>query len=148
MRSLSEEIWEPVAGYDDLYEVSNRGRIRSLRKGKILTPLKNGSGTHTVVLYDEDGNTQVETVAQLVASVFVPNRTGAQNVYHVNGDKGDNRVENLVWGSSVRLRKLTPDEVRFIRASKASCVALAKKFGVSANSISRCKRHVFYKDVI
>ena len=50
------EIWKPVKGFEDFYEVSNYGHIRSLLRGKVLKPQVNSTGYLRVVLSDRNGN--------------------------------------------------------------------------------------------
>jgi NUMOD4 motif. len=46
------EIWKPIDGFENLYEVSNLGRVRSLfRYKKILKPNCLKSGYQAVSLY-------------------------------------------------------------------------------------------------
>lgn len=100
-----KEVWKPVKGFEGLYEVSSEGRVRSLdrvvvdslgrknkRTGRVLRPGKNTSGYRQVVL-------QCKTVPvhRLVAKAFLEDAPGRGDVNHINGNKTDNRVENLEY---------------------------------------------------
>lgn len=69
------EVWKPIKGYEGLYEVSNMGRVRSLRNNhgnyreKILKQQDNGDGYLQVTLY-KDGKAKHFTVHRLVAMAF------------------------------------------------------------------------------
>lgn len=96
-----EEIWKEVPGYEGLYEVSDKGQVRSLnysRTGqtKVLKPSKNPRGYHYVNLC-KDGRQKSSTVHRLVAQAFIPNPMVLPMVNHKNEDKTDNRVDNLEW---------------------------------------------------
>ena len=88
---IDNEIWKPVVGYEDLYEVSNLGRARSLdrtvnsgikhsdkvvKKGKILKASLNSSGYLYLNLWRQRKNKKYR-VHRLVAEAFLPNPEGA-----------------------------------------------------------------------
>ena len=45
---IVKEIWKPVVGYEGLYKVSNKGRVKGLRSGKILKSALNKKGTNKI----------------------------------------------------------------------------------------------------
>lgn len=99
------EIWRPVAGFEGHYEVSDRGRVRSVdhcdrmgrfHKGGILTPHAQRSGYLNVHLSKDDVRKTVR-VHRLVAMAFIDNPCEFSEVNHLNEDVSDNRVENLEW---------------------------------------------------
>lgn len=96
---LQQEIWKDIFGYDGMYQVSNLGRVRSLKFGRVKV-LKNGtnnSGYLTVCLL-KDKKANCLLVHRLVASAFIPNSDETKTIInHINEDKTDNRVSNLEW---------------------------------------------------
>ncbi|PVB19745.1 NUMOD4 motif-containing HNH endonuclease [Mycobacteroides abscessus] len=102
------EAWLPVVGYEGLYEVSHLGRVKSVRRkglqggfigGKILRPGPQRRGYLTVHLYDKSGCGSSKRVHRLVAEAFYgPGPEGCE-VLHLNDIPGDNRLENLRWGT-------------------------------------------------
>lgn len=92
---MKRENWLPVEGYEGLYEVSDLGRVRN-SKGEIMKTQKNNCGYLRVVL-SKDSKRKFLYVHRLVATAFVPNMFGLNEVNHINEDKTDNREENLMW---------------------------------------------------
>jgi NUMOD4 motif/HNH endonuclease len=99
------EQWRPVVGYEGLYEVSDRGRVRSLdtvdslgRKhaGQIrkLTIATNG---YMQLALNRDGHKRIHRVHRLVLEAFVgPAPEGADGC-HADGSRDNNHVSNLRW---------------------------------------------------
>ena len=94
---MSEE-WRDIEDYECLYQVSNLGRVKSLKfnKERILKPGMDRGGYLQVGLH-AGGKRKVLTVHRLVASAFVPNPDNKPEVNHVDEDKSNNRACNLEW---------------------------------------------------
>lgn len=92
------EQWRPVKGFEGLYEVSNLGRVKSLKYGKekILKPEKTKKGYLFVILY-RNRKRKFFKVHRLVATAFLPNPEGLPEVNHRDEDKTNNVVSNIEW---------------------------------------------------
>lgn len=90
-----QEIWKPIEGYEDLYEISNLGRLRNF-KGVIKKPQSNGNGYKKVFLY-RDGKGKGFFMHRLVAKAFVPNPENKPNVNHIDESRDNNVASNLEW---------------------------------------------------
>ena len=97
---MQEEIWKDIKGYEGLYQVSNLGRIKSIRftKEKILKFNIDRYGYSLVGLCVNNIYQKLQ-VHRLVAQAFIPNSENKPCVNHINELKNDNRAENLEWCS-------------------------------------------------
>ena len=99
------EKWKPINGYEGLYEVSNRGKIKSFHKNKegILIKLFTEKLKHTnykcLTLVDIFGNKKQFRVHRIVAEMFLPNKHNKRFVNHIDNNSENNCVENLEWCS-------------------------------------------------
>ena len=95
------EQWRPIEGYEGLYEVSNLGRVKSLKCGRerILKPQMKKKGYLQVGLRKE-GKYKMFKVHRLVAQAFIPNPEGLPQINHKDENPSNNRVENLEWCDS------------------------------------------------
>jgi hypothetical protein len=104
----SREKWCPVIGFEDYYDVSNYGRIRT-KTGDVLSQYITPKGFCGVHLQFEDEHRFV-TVHKFVAKAFVANHNLFSEVIHKNGVKDDNRSDNLQWVSSLDNYDVTYEE--------------------------------------
>jgi hypothetical protein len=103
------EVWKDVIGYEEMYQISNLGRVKSLNrlvsqkngvkkkiKERVLKPCDNGKGYLFVILRKDDYSKQ-RTLHQMVAESFLNHKTKDYKlvVDHKNGIRQDNRLENL-----------------------------------------------------
>lgn len=109
---MSTERWLPVVGFEDRYEVSDLGRVRSIphlvngrwgnrqwTRGRILRAFPKRSG-YVVVGLSRGSERTERTVHSLVAEAFLgPRPEGKQVCHGGDGDKSDNRVMNLRYGT-------------------------------------------------
>ena len=95
---MEEEIWCPVKNYENLYEVSDQGRVKSVGYGKdrILSPGRDKGGYLLVGLY-KNGERKWYLVHRLVAQTFSPNPDNLPEVNHIDEVKTHNSVMNLEW---------------------------------------------------
>lgn len=84
-----------VVGFENWYSVTNDGYVFSHHRDVWLKPSKVGAGYHRVGLYYL-GKTHNRYVHRIVAEAFIGPSNGRE-INHKNGDKTDNRVENLEW---------------------------------------------------
>ena len=95
-----KESWQPVDGYEGLYEVSNRGQVRRVKTGRILRPSAKGPGYPAVSL-SEHGKVKTRYIHHLVAFAFIGKRPDGMDINHKDCDKENNAVGNLEYISHV-----------------------------------------------
>lgn len=94
------ESWKPAPGYEQDYEISSMGRVRSHRRGKekILKPIRESwNGYLMVSLFDSEGNVHKVKIHRLVALAFVDNPNGYPVINHKDEVKTNNDAANLEW---------------------------------------------------
>ncbi|MDR0629047.1 MAG: NUMOD4 motif-containing HNH endonuclease [Treponema sp.] len=88
------EEWRDIPGHEGLYQVSNKGRVKSLRNNIILKSGKFPNG-YLYAPLKVSGSQSNKTIHRLVASVFLPNPDQKKEVNHKDGNKQNNTIENL-----------------------------------------------------
>ena len=93
------EEWRPIVGFPD-YEISDKGRVKSLKYGKerILKDRPDGCGYFQVILCI-NGKESSHKVHRLVAAAFIPNLTPEETpiIDHIDRVRTNNSVSNLRW---------------------------------------------------
>lgn len=105
-----EEIWKNIKEYENMYQCSNLGNIRTLdryvyskdgsrkhfRKGTLLKTIKNKNGYLQVGL-NKNGCRKMKYIHRIVAETFLNNPNYLKVVNHKDGNKTNNKIQNLEW---------------------------------------------------
>lgn len=166
------ETWKPIVGHEECYQVSDLGRVRSVMKkqgthpGRTLKPKPHNAGYLVACLYGSD-KPSYRLIHTLVLEAFVGPRPDGVVAHHIDGDKHNNRLDNLTWfgngeniahayrvlNTASRNRpkgelhgesKLTAEQVlemrRMYATGEYSQTTLATKFGIVQPHVSRIIR--------
>jgi hypothetical protein len=116
VESLEEEIWQVIPGFEGIYEISNFGRVKSLKREvrainhhsvrevseKIISHWVNVQNDYVYVSLCKDGVKHNETIHVLIARCFIPNPLNLPEVNHKNGNKRDFSISNLEWNTTAQ----------------------------------------------
>jgi hypothetical protein len=167
-----EEVWKETK-YKG-YFISNLGRLKG-RRGKVIKYQIGETGYYNVAIYPDGskGKCKCLKIHRLVAEAFIPNDDSSKPIInHIDGNKLNNRVDNLEWCNhsynikhayDMGLRspkrgyvhtnsKLTEEDVKWIREhyiprdKQFGSKALAKKFNMNRCNIYRLISKKRYKD--
>lgn len=161
-RTLFDEVWKPIPG-SSTHEVSDLGRVRHARLGRILKGQINREG-YCEVCVKQNGVSKRRRAHQLVLEAFVGPRGPGEVCCHNNHIKTDNRLCNLRWDTEQANRldslrregrvKLTPADVVHIRETctpgipgPTSMSSMARRYGLSRSHMRRIIRREKWRHV-
>ena len=91
----NKEIWKDIPNYEGLYQISDTGRIKSLKRNIILKPSTNKN--YFKIILCKNGSKKTYFIHRLVAIAFISNPKNLLEVNHIDGNKLNNNVNNLEW---------------------------------------------------
>lgn len=166
-----KEIWRDIEGYEELYQISSLGRVKSLGNGgsnnskeRIIKALVVSSGYLAVGL-SKDGKQKQYLIHRLAANAFIPNPDNLPQVNHRDEDKTNNRVDNLEFCSAkynsnygTHNKRISESMTNNPKMSKKvlcietgkiypSTMQVERELGFSNSDISKCCRGIKHKTV-
>lgn len=117
---MENEEWREVVGFEGLYEVSNRGRVRSLDRmtngphgsrrirGRVLKPSTHSTSGYKLVTLRNSGKNRSTSVHSLMAEAFLGSRPNKDSIVaYIDGDPENTHIDNLTWTSFEMVRALS-----------------------------------------
>lgn len=169
IEKLPGEVWEKVVGYEEFYEVSNLGRVKSrmryARSGsglrrvaeKLMTPTVHPDTQHIRVQLSKRGKLKTVLVYTLVTEAHGKPQPDGMEINHIDGDRKNNSIENLEWVSvgspktyQSKKASLNADDVREIRSlfeGGMPILQIADKMQMSPGHINRIITKKAYKQI-
>jgi NUMOD4 motif/HNH endonuclease len=157
------QTWRPIPDYSR-YEVSEMGDIRNKQTGRLIKPHiakhRPNYSKLRITLVRDDGRCRNRAVARHILSAFVRLPLSGEVARHLDDDIANNHYKNLAWGTpkqnaddakrngggNAPFRKITPEQVKAIRAApRGKVAALARSLGIhkeAARKIARGQRYV------
>lgn len=154
------EIWKDIKGFEGIYQVSDKGRVKSLKRGKELIMVNvNTTFGYSRVKLLKDKKEYPFSVHRLVGFAFLPIIEGKPEINHIDGNKKNNHLSNLEWcnrsenmrhadklGLRVMLKgetnpraKVTDQIIRIIRNERKGVFQkeIAKEFNLKQQTVSK-----------
>jgi hypothetical protein len=155
------EYFKDIPGYEGIYQVSNHGRVTSVRRKVVFSPSITQQGYKRVILrvnkYEKS-----RTIHSLVMEAFRGPRPSGMVINHLDFNPSNNHLSNLEYvtkldnilyskeagryfrSHSYADDKFSPKDIRFIRSSSLDDAALATQFKSSKSFINKIRRSVSY----
>ena len=170
---IQEETWKPIAQYETLYDISNFGRVRSWisKNGKQIPNIRTLSldkdGYLFVTLYGREKPKGMR-VARLVLSAFTGIKQQDLEASHIDGNKFNNNLDNLVWetrlqneqrktehgtrplGASNHFHRFTEQDVismRKMRIAGKTLMEISTIYSTSETEVSLICRRLIWKHI-
>lgn len=160
------ETWKPVVGFEGLYEVSDHGRVKTVKTDRIKRPTQSPKDGRLSVLLWIENKCKMLKVHRLVLFAFVGPPPEKHECCHGDGNPQNNLIGNLRWdtasanqadrvkhgtsnrGERCANAKLTEEQIKAIREDPRLQREIAEDYGIRAGHVSRIKSGVRWGHVI
>ena len=158
---MENEVWKDITNYEGLYQISNLGRIKSLKRyekcgeklrirNERFLKQRKTMGYFYVILC-KNGKSKTYRTHKLVAKEFVSNPLNFLQVNHIDGNKENNFANNLEWCTckyniqeAYRLKLCKTKKIKqydlkgnYIKTWE-SIASASKELGLDASAITKC----------
>lgn len=90
-------MWKDIINYENNYQISDNGQIRSLKFNKIKNLKPSSNGNYLFVMLYKNGIGKCYYIHRLVAETFLSNEQNYPQINHKDGNKINNNISNLEW---------------------------------------------------
>lgn len=132
---VMEEVWKNIDGYNGEYQVSNMGRVYSVKNRMLLKESFNKDGYVLIALYN-NGNRRGCSLHRLVAKEFILNTENKPEVNHKDLNKTNNRADNLEWVTKVENMRHAVENGKFQMSDERKS-ELSKRFSGENSYLSK-----------
>ena len=97
---IEGEVWKDIQGYENEYQISNMGRVKSLKnknKPLIMSPILSRTQNYYTIGLIQNGQKKQYSINRLVAEAFLSNPNNYKEVNHIDEDTTNNKADNLEW---------------------------------------------------
>lgn len=109
---INNELWKDIDGFENYYQISSFGRIKSKERDIVCGKAKfkskerylkswecktHNNDSYLYITLCVNGKHYKKSIHRLVATAFIPNNNNMPEVNHKDGNKHNNKVENLEW---------------------------------------------------
>lgn len=161
------EQWKPISGYEGLYEISNKGRVKTLLrkyyaghgnnqefeiKEAFLKQVKSKTGGYMVATLTKNAKSKKIKVHRLVAEAFIENPEGKPFVNHIDFDPKNNNLNNLEWCTqsenmlhSSKMNRLNRIGNKNYKSKRILCIST----GIMYDGLHECSRqmNIHYQNI-
>jgi len=164
---MEKEIWADIPDYEGLYQASNLGRIKGLKRNKIrkLDVWKRGNHVTVAMGLYKEGKWTRRIMGAWILTAFKGQKPCDFVCRHLDGNELNNRIENLKWDTqknnvldrrahntefvSVQGKLSREEKIRIqkeLLKEEQTVTELAKQFNVGRKTISRIAYHKYHPD--
>jgi len=150
-------MFVPIRGYENIYEINEKGIVRRVKDKKIIKQWIHKVGYPCVSLHKGKQKKNIY-VHRLLAEHFIPNPENKLQVNHIDGNKQNNSLDNLEWvtpseniqhafktglnKSNIKNKKLSQEEIkdlflnRFLKGESITSIANDPKVNLKLSALS------------